>query len=390
MDRLDNTVQRYPWGNRRAIWDLVGQPPGEPGAELWMGAHPVAPSSLAAAGARLDQVIAQNPVAALGPVAAQAFEGRLPFLLKVLAAAQPLSLQAHPDPERARIGFQREEAEGVPRGSATRTYRDPSHKPELICAVTPFWACCGFRDLDTTRALLERLDHPGLDPVRQRLDRPGPAPAVLVEVLSWLLTLPPDDAAQVVSAVVAACAGTDEPGFEPERGWVVRLGEQYPGDPGVVVALLLNLVHLAPGEALFLGAGNLHCYLDGVGVEVMANSDNVVRGGFTTKHVDVAELLAVLDATPLAPAVQRPSGPVHTYDSPVPEFALTRIELIGPGVARPAGPRIVLVLEGGVSLRAGGRELALGRGQSAWVAAEDGPCEVSGSGLVFEASLGPG
>jgi mannose-6-phosphate isomerase len=168
------------------------------------------------------------------------------------------------------------------------------------------------------------------------------------------------------------------------------LAEQHPGDPGVLVALLLNHVELQPGEALFLGAGNLHCYLEGVGVEVMANSDNVVRGGLTSKHIDVAELLEVVDPTPLVVSAQRPAGPVHTYDSPVPEFALTRVELAPDGVERPAGPRIVLVLEGRATLEAGGSMTELRRGHSAWIACEDGPVRLSGSGLAYEVSTGTG
>lgn len=387
--RLANHVQTYAWGHPRAIWDLIGRDPAGPGAELWMGAHPVAPSRLAGTGVGLDEVIGRDPAAALGPAAARDFDGRLPFLFKVLAAGQALSLQAHPDAARARAGFGREEASGRPLTDPRRTYRDPSHKPELICAVTAFWACCGFRDLGSTRALLEDLDTPVLDPLRRRL-ADGGADDVLGGALRWLLTLEPATARDLVDATAGAAASSSGSDFADERSWTCRLAEQYPGDPGVVVALLLNLVRLEPGEALFLGAGNLHCYLEGVGVEVMANSDNVVRGGLTAKHVDLDELLDVVDATPVPVAVQRPSPGVHTYRTPVPEFALTRLELDGTEVRRNPGPRIVLVLEGRVELSAGPDELELGRGESAWVAAAEGPLSIGGSGLAYEVALGPG
>jgi mannose-6-phosphate isomerase len=391
VHRLDNTVQRYAWGDPDAIWTLLGvDPPGEPAAELWMGAHPVAPSRLAGTGRRLDEVVAADPVLALGASPAAAFGGRLPFLLKVLAAGEALSLQVHPDAGRARAGFEREEAEGVPLDAPTRTYRDPNHKPELVCAVSPFWARCGFRDLEVTRELMAALDEPTLAPLAERLAADGPPEPVLAQVVAWLLELGSDQSAALVQGAARAARRPGPDRFAAERCWTDHLAQQYPTDAGVVVALLLNLVELAPGEALFLGAGNLHCYLKGVGVEVMASSDNVVRGGLTAKHVDVAELLEVLDASPLPPQVQRPGGPVHTYRSPVPEFALTRIEAGEDPVERPAGPRIVVVLEGRVRLEAAGHGLELAAGQSAWVPAGDGALAVSGRGLAYEATVGAG
>lgn len=390
MERLDNTVQRYAWGDHRAIWDLIGvEPPGDPAAELWMGAHPVAPSRTGG-GVGLDEVIASDPARALGSDTARRFDGRLPFLFKVLAAAGTLSLQAHPDAAQARAGFDREQAAGLALDDPTRTYRDPNHKPELICAVTPFHARCGFRPLEATLDLLDELPTPALDPLRHRLaaGRRGSEQGAVAEALCWLLTRPADDARTLVDEVVRAAAGPGSGRFRAERSWTGRLAQQYPGDPGVVVALLLNHVELQPGEALFLGAGNLHCYLEGVGVEVMANSDNVVRGGLTTKHVDVGELLAVVDPTPAPVDRQRPAGPVHTYRTPVPEFSLTRIELGDQPVRRPAGPRIVLALGGSARVATPEGELVLAAGQSAWVPATDGPVALCGQGIAFDVTVG--
>jgi mannose-6-phosphate isomerase len=389
VDRLDNTVQGYAWGHPSALWDLLGVQPSGPAAELWMGAHPSAPSRLVGRDTTLLDAVAADPVAALGPDGAQAFDGRLPFLFKVLAAGEALSLQAHPDRARARAGFRREDQAGIALDDPRRIYRDESHKPELICAVTPFEARCGFREPAATVAFLEHLDHPGLRPLLDRLSAPGRASALLGDTLGWLLTLPADAAGSLVADLeAAASAATDGPPgpLADERASVRRLAARYPADPGVVAAVLLNHVRLEPGEALFLGAGNLHCYLAGVGVELMANSDNVVRGGLTSKHVDVDELLAVVDASPIEAPVQRPVGPVHAYQSPVPEFALVRHHLDG-AVERPASARIVIVLDGDVEIAtAAGANLGLTRGQSVWVPWADGPMRLSGRGLVYEAT----
>lgn len=388
MHRLDNPVQTYAWGHPRAIWELLGRDTdGPPGAELWMGAHPVAPSRLAGDADTLAALIERDPVAALGPETAERFGGRLPFLFKVLAAGEALSLQAHPDAARARAGFEREEAAGLPFDHPDRTYRDPSHKPELICAVTPFEARCGFRDPAATIAVLDDLDQPALIPLRSRLTAAGPAAEVLAGALRWLLSLPPEEAAALVAAVAAGAEGPGSGRSSDERASMRRLAARHPGDPGVVVALLLNHVRLAPGEALFLAAGNLHCYLEGVGVEIMANSDNVVRGGLTSKRIDVPELLAVVDAAPIDAPVQRPAGPVHTYRSPIDEFALTRLALDG-SVDRAPGARIVLVLRGRAEVEVGAGRLELRVGQSAWVAWADGPVRLRGTGLVYEAAPG--
>ena len=418
MDRLVGTVQRYAWGDPAFIPRLQGRPvTGEPEAELWFGAHPVAPSRLAGSGAALDQLVAADPEAVLGPAVARRF-GRFPFLLKVLAAGQPLSIQAHPSLAQARTGYRREEAAGIAWDSPQRTYRDDNHKPELLAALTPFEAKCGFRPLDDTRRLVDLVvsagPTPALAELRSRLagaptgtapaapvgsgGGAGAAPAgasddraVVAAVVGWLLGLPAGAAGPLVADVVAACekilAGSvpaEAERFEPELRWTGRLDRHHPGDVGVVVALLLNHVVLAPGEAVYLEAGNLHAYLRGAGVEVMANSDNVVRGGLTTKHVDAPELASILDTAPAPAPVQPPGGAWHRYRVPTPEFALSRAEgtpggpADGEAVAAPAGPEIVLVTEGTVTVAGdGGRPpLQLGPGEAALVTPHDGPYRI--------------
>jgi mannose-6-phosphate isomerase len=352
-----------------------------------MGAHPAAPTPIGGCGETLAALIERDPVAALGPEVAERSAGKLPYLLKVLAAGRPLSLQAHPGAQQALAGFAREEAAGLAADDPRRTYRDPHHKPELVCAVSGFEARCGFRSRATTVALLDELGQPALGELRRRLTADGADREVLAETLRWLLSRPADDARRLVAAAAAPGPGSGR--FAAERASTRRLAEAHPADPGVVVALLLHHVRLEPGQALFLGPGNLHCYLGGMAVEVMANSDNVVRGGLTAKHVDVDELVATVDAEPLDSPVQRPAGPVHTYHSPVPEFRLTRLEVDGP-LERPAAARILLVLDGVVTAGpAGGDRVELGAGHSAWSGWSDGPVVVSGRGLAYEAIPGP-
>ncbi|MEM9466849.1 MAG: mannose-6-phosphate isomerase, class I, partial [Actinomycetota bacterium] len=333
----------------------------------------------------LDAVIAADPVAALGPEVAQRFDGALPFLLKVLAAGSPLSLQSHPSIEQARAGFTRENADGIALDAPNRSFRDRNHKPELICALTPFDALCGFREPSETLAVLATIDTPALDDVRARVEAAAESGSGLDDLLAHLLTLDTDSAAALSDPVVEACRQPNDAPFADVRSMAVRLGEQYPGDAGIVTALLLNLVHLQPGEALFLGAGNLHAYLHGTGVEIMANSDNVLRGGLTPKHIDVPTLLDIVDAAPLAVDVQRPElvGGAAAYRIPTPEFALTRLDVDVPMTTN--GPAILLCTDGVVD--AAGH--TLDRGAAAWLPAAAGEVELTGAGTVFVASTGP-
>ena len=432
MDRLIGQVQGYAWGDPAFIPRLQGRTAtGKPEAELWFGAHPVAPSHLVDSGAALDELVRADPLTVLGPSATRRF-GRFPYLLKVLAAAEPLSIQAHPSLAQARAGHAREEAAGIPWDSPRRTYRDDNHKPELLVALTPFEAKCGFRPLADTRRVIELLATAGPTPalagLRSRLDgSPGGSVtgaagdrAVVAGLIGWLLGLPVEASRPLVADVVAAAEkllagaavpsdlqddvpddGLDEvpdeaAAFEAELRWTGRLDVRHPGDIGVVVGLLLNHVVLAPGEAVFLEAGNLHAYLRGAGVELMANSDNVVRGGLTSKHVDAAELVSVLDATPGPAPVQIPTGAVHRYWSPAPEFALTRLAgaLQGaeaPEPMDPTGPEIVLATGGRATLVTDdGRSLDVDPGQAALVTPGDGPyrLEAREAGVWWRATVG--
>ena len=379
---MDNPVRPYAWGSRTVIAALQGRPTPSPHpeAEMWLGAHPGDPSHLLTADAgrvSLLDALHADPDALLGPDRAAKWSGDLPFLLKVLAADEPLSLQAHPSAAQAAEGFARENAAGVPVDAPTRNYRDGSHKPELICALTEFHALVGFRPVPATLALLRALDVDELAAHVTLLAGEPDADGLRALFTTWI-TLPQSVLDRVLPAVQEACvrlAQTDpaqpDGGFRREARMALELSERYPGDAGVLAALLLNHVVLEPGEALYLPAGNLHAYLAGAGIELMANSDNVLRGGLTSKHVDVPELLRVLDFRPVSPPVLR--GTVEDgwirYDTDTAEFLLRRLDDGGgEGVdvrVPDSGPRILLCIAGSARVRAaGGDSLAPGGGDS--------------------------
>jgi len=383
MDRLDCEIRPYIWGSTTAIATLQGrQPSGRPEAEMWIGAHSSAPSQVFRDGqwVALDEVIANDPYGELG----NATTTSLPFLTKVLAARSPLSLQVHPTMSQATLGFAKEQAASLADVNE-RLYSDANHKPELICALTPFVALSGFRPIAATLNFLEALALPQLTWLSDRL-MARPTEDELLALLGSALR---QDAVAAQETNTALIKRLNEPvtGFEREAHWLQQIVAQYPDDPAVLVALLLNLVELEPGEALFLGAGNLHSYLAGTGIEVMANSDNVIRAGLTIKKVDIPTLVDVADTTAGLPLVQRPDNASHqwTYHSPVAEFTLTRIDLsIEPEISV-VGPATVLSIGGLVVDDAGVR---LSRGQAGWVAAREGAVRLRGDGFIFVTTVG--
>lgn len=381
MDSLDNTIRPYAWGSTTAIPRLLGtEPTGEPQAELWMGAHPGAPSRTGRGS--LAEVIDADPERELGWDTVAAFGPRLPFLLKLLAAGAPLSLQVHPDLTQAEEGYADEERRGVPATAPHRNYKDANHKPELICALTEFDGLCGFR---APRRAAELLDGLGVDSLKPYVDllHAHPEEAALREVLTAILTADPQEMAHTVTETAAACerlGGAHAP--------YADIARHYPGDPGVLAAMLLNHVRLQPGEALFLGAGVPHAYLNGLGVEIMANSDNVLRCGLTPKHVDVPELLRIVRFEARDPGVLRPEAEPdgeEVYVTPVDEFRLSRYVLPGDGAPHDltrATSQILLCTDGAV--RTGEHTLTPGR--SVFVPAGE-QTVVSGAGTLFRATV---
>jgi mannose-6-phosphate isomerase len=404
MELLDNPIRRYAWGSRTAIAELQGRPvpTAHPEAEVWLGAHPGDPSYLVDADGGRRSLIDElrgDPATLLGGENVKRWSGRLPFLLKVLAADEPLSLQSHPSAAQAVAGFAREQAAGIPLDDPGRSYKDDSHKPEMICALTEFHALAGFRAPDDTVRLLRALEVADLDAHVELLARQPDVDGLRALLSTWI-TLPQQTLDRLVPAVQEACVRLlqrhdvpESAEFQDEVRTALELAERYPGDAGVLASLLLNRVTLAPGQAIYQASGVLHAYLSGVGVELMANSDNVLRGGLTPKHVDVPELLRVLDFQPgPAPIAQTTSdGALTCYESMAEEFRLWRLDWSGeggaggtasaPGEAAGAGdiislptegPRIVLCTEGRVTVSAGsGRSLTISRGESLWLNASD-------------------
>jgi mannose-6-phosphate isomerase len=418
---ISNTPRDYAWGSHSAIADLLGRPAsGGPEAELWLGAHPGSPSvitrpDLTGGAANLAEWIHADPAAALG--ADRAESERLPFLMKILAAHSPLSLQAHPSPARAAAGFALENAAGIPLTAADRNYRDPFHKPEIIFALSDtFQALCGFRDPRQIRAILAELR--ALDAT---MDDPQPAALLglenrlvgedaLRDAVDWLLRDgrggDSGEVAWLVERVVALAEraaflidGGAQVSFADELATVRSLAAAYPGDPGIVISLLTNLVTLNRGEVLFLPAGNIHAYLSGLGVEVMASSDNVLRGGLSPKHIDVDELLDVLDFAPLPVPYLDPivlADGVAVYRPDVPDFELAHISVPADADAGAAGvpmrqvsitgPAIAICTAGRFLVAGAGSSFALARGESVYITPDEATLTFAGSGEVFLAT----
>lgn len=388
MHPMAGTIQNYAWGSTTAIAEILGlEQTGEPQAEYWLGAHRSAPSVVD--GQRLDTLVAEHPEV-VGRASAERFGPVLPFLLKVLAANRPLSLQAHPSREQAEEGFARENAAGVELTDPRRTYKDDWPKPELMLALTPFDALCGFREPLRTAELFEQLGIAQLDrmvaPLRLRRGAAG-----LAEV--FLDALGRDEAHQgLVDETVARCLvhAAEEGEFGDFCRTAVMLDEFYPGDSSILAALMMNRFTMQPGDGVFLPAGNMHAYLRGTGIEIMANSDNVLRGGLTSKHIDVDELVAVVDfdAAPveLVHGVQEAPGLLH-FPTPAPEFSLWQVEPSdGVDVELPASDagRVLLVVDGEVR---DARGTHLAKGESAFITAGEA-VTLSGKGTCFLAAPG--
>lgn len=405
MQLIRGAIRTYAWGSRSAIAEFTGRPAptAHPEAELWLGAHPGDPAHLEGTRGEtsLLDAITADPQAQLGSAVRERFGDVLPFLVKLLAADEPLSLQAHPSTEQAVEGYQREDRRGLALKSPVRNYRDRSHKPELLVALGDFEALVGFRPAARTVALMRALQVPGLDPFIGLLSDQSDASGLRALFTTWI-TAPQPDLDVLIPAVLEGAvtyirSGAKE--FASEAMAVLELGERYPGDAGVLAALLLNRISLKCGEGIFLPAGNLHSYLQGMGIEVMANSDNVLRGGLTPKHVDVPELLRVLDFTPVADSRVRTrrDGIELVYETPATEFAASVLmldgEYLGHEVDAPshhAGPQILVCTEGSVVVRAKSGEIQMHRGSTAWVAADDGPIRVEATqaARLFRATVG--
>ena len=424
MKRILGRVRDYRWGSEDVIPHFFGlRSVQKPIAEVWFGAHPAAPSPICAqpgaqiakelavcesrlkndrdtedcpAGApfSLRDYIAADPQAVLGSYAVSQFGGRLPFLLKLIAPRKPLSLQVHPTAEQALAGYARENDLGIPKDSPYRTYRDRNHKPELVYALSRFEGLVGFRSPRRILGVLEDLDTAVAKKLIRIISR-TPGHRGVQAAFNYLLSEETRPGEEQIAELIFACAARD-PRISPSPradAIVTRLARYYPEDPGVICSLLLNPVTLDPGEALFIPVGTIHAYLSGFGVEVMANSDNVLRAGLTQKHMDLPELINVADtvaAPPIRIAPEKMSAVQKTFYAPVDDFELSVVQIApGDGVCglRGCGPRILLGLEGELGFACSGGRFELRKGQAVFLGTDDGAAEVGGFGICAQVGV---
>jgi len=401
-----NPIRDYPWGDESYIPDFLGiaNPDARPFAELWMGAHPLDSSRLKMEdGVELEffEAVAREPSQMLGPGIAARYSS-LPFLFKMLAARKSLSIQAHPSKKEAEAGFLRENKAGIPIGATRRNYRDDNHKPEIIMAITPFSAMIGFQKIAEIRRSFSALKIGDLNLWEGESEKD-----VLRSFLENLLSAPDDAKSSLFASIADALAKTECGWSSLQKYWISRLSEEFPGDIGVLAPLFLNIVEIQPGEALFQPVQTLHAYLEGFGLELMANSDNVLRGGLTSKHIDVVELMRTLDFSSSKPRVLKTrKADLHgicRFPVQAAEFSLGLLELSeesedSPGVlenprheariSSGKGPLILLAMRGEIVLGDGANELRLSRGSSAFVPWAAGEVSIRGEGSCAIAEVG--
>jgi mannose-6-phosphate isomerase len=392
--RLKNPVQNYPWGSTTDIPKLLGagNPDHEPVAELWLGAHPKAPSTvLSEQGEQsLLDLIEAEPEAILGADTVDRFGPRLPFLLKVLAAEKALALQVHPTRDEAKDGFEKENALGIRLDAPERNYLDRNHKPEMFCALEPFECLAGFRSIGQIATELRSLR---LTTFAEEIDNIGQSRSIdgLKRLFESMMLLESERKELFVREVVEKAAASKGVRYR----WIVELNRQYPGDIGVVSPLFLKLLHLRPGQAVYLEPGTVHAYLRGVAIELMSNSDNVVRGGLSVRHVDILEFLKILqfNESPVEPInPKKLSRGAEVYEIPTSDFCLYRIRLNRGVKYESSGKRAVEILictRGKTVLRggAGNEDLVVHRGDSFLVPANSPSYSIEGGGILFKATI---
>ena len=396
VERLIGARQTYDWGSAAAIPELLGErPDGRPWAEQWYGAHPSGPTGLTGRAGTLSDLIDADPQRLLGEDVVRRFGPHLPFLLKLIAPERALSLQVHPSLDQAIEGFRRENEAGLALDDPDRSYKDANHKPEMVLALTRYEAVAGFRAPRRAAEVLSGLDSALAHRMRRTL-RLNPTRFGIRQVFSDLVSTGTRPTAAEIDALVAEIDVRLERGASPSRRAdvnAVTMARAFPGDPGVAAALLLNPVTLRPGEALFVPAGSVHAYISGLGVEIMASSDNVLRAGLTTKHVDVPEVLACVDyvaAPPVRPAPEYLSRATRAYYAPVDDFELLATTVVpadGRVQVPGRGPRIVLAVEGTTTVTTPAGRAALARGQALFVGADERVLTVEGEGVVVQADV---
>jgi len=392
---LQNSIQYYAWGSSTAIPNLLDEknPSGKPWAELWMGAHSKAPSLVNWAGKwfSLIELIRKYPHDILGPDISEKFDNTLPYLFKVLAAAKPLSIQAHPDRAQAKAGFERENRRNIPLDAPIRNYKDPNHKPECICAISKFYALHGFRSVPEIIRLMTLACPAGLREALDHLKKNSDSHGLKV-FYTGLMTMDPAKQKRVVQEAMRNSAKISD---QDSINWMKKLSGAYPSDIGILSPLLLNLICLEPGQALFLPAGELHAYLEGLGIELMANSDNVLRGGLTDKHIDLPELLKVVNfkSRPIALLETNECGKSEkSFITPASEFFLSLISVSEEKSYYSSTRRsaeILLCSDGQADMRdvVSKRSINIKKGDSVLIPAAVKAYQISGNALFYKAGV---
>jgi len=380
---MKNPIKNYAWGSKSFFSNLLGdKQSSQPQAELWMGTHPLGVSEIKYDNEwiSLEKLIYFNPETVLGEKLASKLDNRLPFLFKILAIEKPLSIQVHPDEHQAIQGFERENKRNISLSASNRNFKDKSHKPELVCALTPLWAMCGFRSYTTIQTHFSVIS----DKVKL-----CQSDQTIYDFFKQLMNLDNNQKNQLIaSAVQYAQSRADQIHWQ----WVTRLASQFPEDIGVLAPLFLNLICLNPGESLFLQPGVLHAYLDGNAVEIMCNSDNVIRGGLTVKHIDIETLLNIVlphsqDLNPIHPQMRKDNE--WHYPIPIDRFTLTRYDVQPDHILNMTvnGPEIVLCVHGKIRIHQNTDSLYLRPGRSAFVCYEAHSYTVDGDGVVYKAGV---
>ena len=390
--KLNNEIQQYAWGSATALPELlkIDNPEHAPMAELWMGTHHKAPSKVVtdAGEETLDRLIAAQPESILGNKTSSQFGGKLPFLFKVIAAAKPLSIQAHPNLDQAKRGFVRENKKGIPLDAPERNYRDDNHKPEIICAVKPYLAMRGFRNVDDIIAEFSGYDIPEFNEMAKEL-KTEPDSEGLKTFFRKLMELDRDYCTALTAQVLKQVEGSSLLRYRVMR----KLQKYYPGDIGVLCPLFLNVLELQPGQAMFLPPGELHAYIEGTGIELMANSDNVLRGGLTSKHMDIPELIHVLTFSEGPPELIKPRQGGKTeivYPTPIKDFGLAKITTTHDTPyenSRQKSIELLICLEGSgkVTAKQNGDRLEFNQGESFAVSAAAGGYTITGEAVLYRA-----
>ena len=392
MRRLEPARQQYAWGSTSAIPELLGvADDGAPWAEAWYGSHPAGP----ARGDALSELIDAEPERLLGEDIIWRFGRRLPFLLKLIAPERPLSLQVHPSQAQAAEGYALEEEAGIALDHPARNYKDTNHKPEMVLALTRFQAVAGFRAPRRAVEVLAGLDSVLARRMRRTL-RLNPTRYGIRQVFSDVVSAATRPSPEEIDELVAEISVRFEAGMSPSLrvdSNVLKMAGTCAGDPGIAAALLLNPVTLQPGEALFVPAGSVHAYISGLGVEVMASSDNVLRAGLTPKHIDVPEMLACVDyvaAPPVRPAPEYLSRATRAYYAPVDDFELMVTTVVAADGRLPVpgrGPRILLAVEGAMTLVTQADSQTLAQGEAVFIGADERSLSVEGEGTLIQADV---